>query len=95
MRRRTPRRLTDGGDASSGLGRPRRSRSWPGTVLVMQADTTFWDSLVFDGIDDVYVDEVTAAFGTVDIAARSRRPARCVPTAAVRRTGCTAPTSAD
>ncbi|MFF4258632.1 transposase family protein [Streptomyces sp. NPDC001663] len=38
----------------------------------MQADTTFWDSLVFDGIDDVDVDEVTAAFGTVDIAARSR-----------------------
>ncbi|WP_406436970.1 hypothetical protein OHB14_60630 [Streptomyces sp. NBC_01613] len=25
------------------------------TVLVMQADSAFWDSLVFDGIDDVDV----------------------------------------
>lgn len=38
----------------------------------MQADTTFWDSLVFDGIDDVNVDEVTAAFGAVDIVVRGR-----------------------
>ncbi|MCI3273516.1 hypothetical protein [Streptomyces cylindrosporus] len=38
----------------------------------MQADTSFWDSLVFDGIDDVDVEKVTAAFGTVDIAARGR-----------------------
>ncbi|MEV0634343.1 hypothetical protein AB0I77_05075 [Streptomyces sp. NPDC050619] len=32
----------------------------------MQSDASFWDSLVFDGIDDVDVDAVTAAFGTVD-----------------------------
>ena len=38
----------------------------------MQADTTFWDSLVFDGIDDVDAEAVTAAFGTVDIVARDR-----------------------
>ncbi|MFD3505250.1 hypothetical protein ACFWWT_47880 [Streptomyces sp. NPDC058676] len=42
------------------------------TVLVMQADATFWDSLVFDGIDDVDVEAVTAAFGTVDVTARGR-----------------------
>jgi transposase len=38
----------------------------------MQADSSFWDSLVFDGIDDVDVEAVTAAFGTVDIVARGR-----------------------
>ncbi|WP_253209039.1 ISL3 family transposase [Streptomyces niphimycinicus] len=38
----------------------------------MQADTSFWDSLVFDGIDDVDVEAVTAAFGTVDVVARGR-----------------------
>ncbi|MEV6175253.1 ISL3 family transposase [Streptomyces sp. NPDC051954] len=42
------------------------------TVLVMQTDSPFWDSLVFDGIDDVDVEAVNAAFGTVDIAARGR-----------------------
>jgi len=42
------------------------------TVLVMQADKTFWDSLVFDGMDDVDVEEVTAAIGTIDILARGR-----------------------
>ncbi|MEU5345774.1 MULTISPECIES: ISL3 family transposase [unclassified Streptomyces] len=42
------------------------------TVLVIQADTTFWDSLVFDGIDDVDVEAAAAAFGTVDILARGR-----------------------
>ncbi|MFF9778478.1 ISL3 family transposase [Streptomyces sp. NPDC013978] len=42
------------------------------TVLVMQADAMFWDSLVFDGIDGVEVEAVTAAFGTVDITARGR-----------------------
>ncbi|MEU6657140.1 transposase family protein, partial [Streptomyces sp. NPDC046900] len=36
----------------------------------MQADSSFWDSLVFDGIDDVDVEAVTAVFGTVDIVAR-------------------------
>ncbi|MDQ1022564.1 transposase [Streptomyces umbrinus] len=38
----------------------------------MQADSSFWDSLVFDGIDDVDVEAVTAVFGTVDIVARGR-----------------------
>ncbi|WP_234433582.1 transposase family protein [Streptomyces rimosus] len=36
----------------------------------MQADTSLWDSFVFAGIDDVHVESVTAAFGTVDVAAR-------------------------
>lgn len=44
----------------------------PVTVLVMQADSPLWDSLVFDGIDDVEVETVTAVFGTVDVAARGR-----------------------
>ena len=38
----------------------------------MQADISFWDSLVFAGIDDVDVEAVTAAFGTVDVVARGR-----------------------
>ena len=38
----------------------------------MQADTSFWDSLVFAGIDDVDVEAVTAVFDTVDIVARGR-----------------------
>ncbi|MCQ6246131.1 ISL3 family transposase [Streptomyces malaysiensis] len=38
----------------------------------MQTDASFWDSLVFDGIDDVDVEAVTAAFGTVDVVARGR-----------------------
>jgi hypothetical protein len=43
------------------------------TVLVMQADVSFFcDSLVFDGIDEVDVEAVTAAFGTVDVVARGR-----------------------
>lgn len=41
-------------------------------VLVMQTDAPFWDSLVFDGIDDVDVEAVTAAFGTVVGHGRSR-----------------------
>ncbi|RPK37526.1 Transposase [Streptomyces sp. ADI92-24] len=41
-------------------------------VLVMQADASFWDSLVFDGIDDVDVEGVTAVFGTVEVVARGR-----------------------
>lgn len=40
--------------------------------LVMQTDAPFWDSLVFDGIDDVDVEAVTAAFGTVEVVARGR-----------------------
>ncbi|MFE7394688.1 hypothetical protein [Streptomyces sp. NPDC057582] len=38
----------------------------------MQADMSFWDSLVFDGIDDVDVEAVTVVFGTVDVTARGR-----------------------
>lgn len=38
----------------------------------MQANLSFWDLLVFDGIDDVDVEAVTAAFGTVDVTARGR-----------------------
>ncbi|MFF3129280.1 transposase family protein [Streptomyces sp. NPDC057908] len=38
----------------------------------MQTDASFWDSLVFGGIDDVDVETVTAAFGTVDVVARGR-----------------------
>ncbi|MDJ1133656.1 transposase family protein [Streptomyces iconiensis] len=51
----------------------------------MQADTTFWDSLVFDGIDgidgidDVDVESVTAVFGTVDVTARGRASGAACP----------------
>ncbi|MFE2992403.1 ISL3 family transposase [Streptomyces sp. NPDC059262] len=38
----------------------------------MQADSSLWDSLVFDGIDDLAVEAVTAVFGTVDVVARGR-----------------------
>ncbi|MGW1675192.1 transposase family protein [Streptomyces sp. NPDC002324] len=45
----------------------------------MQADESFWDSLVFDGIDDVDVEAVTAAFGTVDVMARGRAAGAACP----------------
>ncbi|MET7368733.1 ISL3 family transposase [Streptomyces sp. NPDC005566] len=38
----------------------------------MQTDAPFWDSLVFEGIDDVDVEAATAAFGTVEVVARGR-----------------------
>ncbi|MCX4808591.1 hypothetical protein OG594_44635 [Streptomyces sp. NBC_01214] len=38
----------------------------------MQTDASFWDSLVFAGIDEVDVEAATAAFGTVEVAARGR-----------------------
>ena len=41
-------------------------------ALVMQTDAALCDSLVFDGIDDVDVEAVTAAFGTVEVVARGR-----------------------
>ncbi|MFI8308920.1 transposase family protein [Streptomyces sp. NPDC085927] len=50
----------------------RRRPLWPVTVLVMRADSSFWDSLVFGGIDELDVEAVTAAFGTVDVTARGR-----------------------
>jgi hypothetical protein len=49
------------------------------TVLVMQADASFWDSLVFDGIDDVDLETVTVAFGTVDVVARGRAAGAACP----------------
>ncbi|MEU0956875.1 ISL3 family transposase [Streptomyces niveus] len=49
-----------------------RGRLWTVMVLVMQTDASFWDSLVFDGIDEVDVEAVTAAFGTVEVVARGR-----------------------
>ncbi|WP_285544005.1 ISL3 family transposase [Streptomyces lavendulae] len=38
----------------------------------MRTDALFWDSLVFEGIDDVDVEAVTAAFGAVEVLARGR-----------------------
>ncbi|MDJ0345032.1 transposase family protein [Streptomyces sp. H10-C2] len=38
----------------------------------MQADASFWNSQVFDGIDDVDVEAVTAVFSTVDVVAKGR-----------------------
>ncbi|WP_371604959.1 ISL3 family transposase (plasmid) [Streptomyces sp. NBC_01220] len=45
----------------------------------MQTDTLFWDSLVFEGIDEVEVEAVTAAFGTVEVMARSRAASAACP----------------
>ncbi|WP_240634627.1 MULTISPECIES: ISL3 family transposase [Streptomyces] len=45
----------------------------------MQADASFWDSLVFAGIDDVDVEAVTTAFGTVDVVARGRAAGAACP----------------
>ncbi len=39
-------------------------------ALVMQTDAPFWNSLVFDGIAEVDVEAVTAAFGTIEVVAR-------------------------
>ncbi|MER5726917.1 transposase family protein [Streptomyces sp. NPDC002138] len=41
-------------------------------VLGMQTDALFWNWLVFGGIDDVDVEALTAAFGTVEAVARGR-----------------------
>ncbi|MFK0050108.1 transposase family protein [Streptomyces sp. NPDC090741] len=48
-------------------------------VLVMQTVAPFWDSLVFEGIDDVDVEAVTAAFGTVEVVARGRAAGAACP----------------
>ncbi|MFF1298448.1 MULTISPECIES: transposase family protein [unclassified Streptomyces] len=45
----------------------------------MQADTTFWDSLVLDGIDDVDVEAVTTVFAAVDVTARDRAAGAACP----------------
>ncbi|MFE3876339.1 hypothetical protein ACFXPX_18335 [Kitasatospora sp. NPDC059146] len=75
-------------------------------VLVMQTTASFWDSLVFDGIDDLDVEAVTALFGTVEVVARGRGagvpgcrgagvPGRSVRTVAASRTRCTTDIAAD
>ncbi|WP_371601784.1 transposase family protein [Streptomyces sp. NBC_01220] len=45
----------------------------------MQADALFWNSLVFAGIEEVKVEAVTAAFGTVEVVARGRAAAAASP----------------
>ncbi|WP_244167320.1 ISL3 family transposase [Streptomyces mutomycini] len=45
----------------------------------MQTDAPFWDSLVFAGIDEVDVEAVTAAFGTVEVVARGRTAGAACP----------------
>ena len=48
-------------------------------VRVMQTDALFWDSLVFEGIDELEVEAVMAAFGTVEVMARGRAVAVACP----------------
>jgi hypothetical protein len=79
VRRRTPCRLTSGIDAPSGAVGRCRGRLWTVMVLVMQTDGPFWDSLVFDGIDEVDVEAVTAAFGTIEVVARGRAAGAACP----------------
>ncbi|WP_437012046.1 hypothetical protein [Streptomyces sp. enrichment culture] len=60
----------------------------------METDVLLSDSLVFEGIDEVEVEAVTGACGTVEVwreAAWSRRPVR---SAAASRAGSTIVTSA-
>ncbi|MEV0222321.1 transposase family protein [Streptomyces sp. NPDC050704] len=57
----------------------RCGRLWTVMVLVMQTDAPFWDSLVFDGIDHVDVEAVTAAFGTVEVVARGHAAGAACP----------------
>ncbi|MFD5411614.1 hypothetical protein [Streptomyces nojiriensis] len=45
----------------------------------MQTDAPFWDSLVFAGIDEVDVEAVMAALGTVEVAARGRATGSACP----------------
>ncbi|MEK8143054.1 hypothetical protein NKH18_15280 [Streptomyces sp. M10(2022)] len=63
-------------------------------VLVTQTGAPFWDSLVFEGIDDMDVEAVTAAFGTVEVVERAARPGRRVRAAGVSRTESTTVVSA-
>ncbi|MGV9249813.1 transposase family protein [Streptomyces sp. NPDC003710] len=51
----------------------------PVTVLVMQADAASGGSLGFAGIGDVDVEAVTAALGTVNVAARGRAAGMACP----------------
>ncbi|MFJ8948306.1 ISL3 family transposase [Streptomyces sp. NPDC102395] len=45
----------------------------------MQTETLFWDSLVFEGIEEVEVEAITAAFGTVEVVASGRAVAVACP----------------
>ncbi|MGW6288236.1 transposase family protein [Streptomyces sp. NPDC055107] len=45
----------------------------------MQIDAPFWDSLIFEGIDEVDVEAVSAAFGTVEVVARGRAAGAACP----------------
>ncbi|MFF4429684.1 hypothetical protein ACFYZ4_10995 [Streptomyces sp. NPDC001513] len=64
-------------------------------VLVIQTDAPFWNSLVFEGIDDVDVEAVTAAFGTVEVVTRGRpADAECPDCGRASRTESTTDTSA-
>ncbi|MFI2433620.1 hypothetical protein [Streptomyces sp. NPDC018693] len=38
----------------------------------MQIDAPLWNSLVFEGIDEVKAEAVTAAFDTIEVVARGR-----------------------
>src|SRR3954447_14062533 len=42
------------------------------TVLFMQTYESFWESLVFEGMDDVAVEAVTVAPGVVEVMARGQ-----------------------
>ncbi|MFF8717769.1 transposase family protein, partial [Streptomyces sp. NPDC015184] len=42
------------------------------TVLVVQTDAPSWDSLVFERIDEVDIEAVSAAFGTVEVVVGGR-----------------------
>ncbi|MFJ4321420.1 transposase family protein [Streptomyces lavendulae] len=45
----------------------------------MQTDAPFWHALVFEGIDEVDVEAVTAAFGTVEVVVRGRTAGAACP----------------
>ncbi|MFD0337203.1 ISL3 family transposase [Streptomyces sp. NPDC127117] len=45
----------------------------------MQTDAPSWDSLVFEGIDEVDIEAVAAAFGTVEVVARGRAAGAACP----------------
>lgn len=49
------------------------------TVPVMQTDAVFWKTLLFDRIDEVDVEKVTAAFGTIDIVAKGHTAGAACP----------------
>ncbi|WP_329353213.1 ISL3 family transposase [Streptomyces sp. NBC_01261] len=49
------------------------------TVPFMQADAPFWKALVFDGIDEVDVEQVATAFGMVEIVARGSKAGAACP----------------